>query len=98
MPLGAALHMGHPAAKPAVAVAHVADQPRDQAAACGGGETLEQVVLFPVCSSRWLSAKRSTWAVETYRKARLVVDSYLIPKLGDLGIRTLSGIASSVTG
>lgn len=40
-------------------------------------------------SSRWLAEKRPSWATETYRKARLVVDSYLIPKLGDADMRTL---------
>jgi len=40
-------------------------------------------------SGRWLSEKRPTWAAETYRKALLVVDSYLVPAIGDLDMRTL---------
>lgn len=40
-------------------------------------------------SSRWMAEKRATWAMETYRKARLVVESYLVPKIGDLGVRTM---------
>lgn len=42
---------------------------------------------FRAVSSRWLAAKHASWAIETYRKARLVVDSYLVPKLGDLDLR-----------
>lgn len=44
---------------------------------------------FRSVSSRWLAEKRPTWAVETFRKARLVVESYLVPKLGDSDMRTL---------
>jgi len=44
---------------------------------------------FRAVASRWLLAKRASWAIETYRKARLVVDSYLVPKVGDLDLRTL---------
>ena len=44
---------------------------------------------FRAVCSRWLAMKRESWAAETYRKARLVVDSYLVPKLGDLDLRTL---------
>lgn len=40
-------------------------------------------------SGRWLSEKRPTWAAETYRKALLVVDSYLAPAIGDLDMRAL---------
>ena len=36
-----------------------------------------------------MAGKRPTWAIETYRKARLVVDSYLVPKLGELDVRHL---------
>ncbi|HEX5305336.1 MAG TPA: Arm DNA-binding domain-containing protein, partial [Dyella sp.] len=35
-------------------------------------------------SGRWMAEKRANWAIETYRKARLVVESYLVPKIGDL--------------
>lgn len=48
-----------------------------------------QRVTFRAVSGRWLAEKRVGWAAETYRKARLVVDSYLIPKLGDSDMRTL---------
>lgn len=44
---------------------------------------------FVAVSGRWLAEKRPGWAAETYRKARLVVDSYLIPALGDADMRTL---------
>jgi len=44
---------------------------------------------FRAVSGRWLAAKRPSWAVETHRKARLVVDSYLVPKLGDLDMRVI---------
>jgi len=40
-------------------------------------------------SGRWMAEKRATWALETYRKARLVVESYLAPKIGDLDTRTM---------
>lgn len=48
-----------------------------------------QNATFLAVSGRWLSEKRPSWAVETYRKARLVVDSYLVPKLGSFDMRTL---------
>ena len=48
-----------------------------------------QNATFLAVSAQWLSDKRPTWAVETYRKARLVVDSYLVPKLGSFDMRTL---------
>jgi integrase len=44
---------------------------------------------FRSVSSRWMAEKRLTWATETYRKARLVVDSYLMSKLGDMDMRRL---------
>ena len=44
---------------------------------------------FRSVSGRWMAEKRPTWAIETYRKARLVVDSYLVPKLGELDVRQL---------
>lgn len=40
-------------------------------------------------SGRWLAEKRPCWSSETYRKARLVVDSYLVPKLGNSDLRSL---------
>jgi integrase len=46
-------------------------------------------VSFRAVSGRWMADKRPTWAMETYRKARLVVDAYLVPKLGDLDMRQL---------
>jgi integrase len=46
-------------------------------------------VSFRAVSGRWMAEKRPTWAMETYRKARLVVDVYLVPKLGDLDMRQL---------
>lgn len=49
---------------------------------------LEQA-SFRSVSTRWMAEKRLTWATETYRKARLVVEAYLIPSLGDFDMRTL---------
>lgn len=40
-------------------------------------------------SGRWMAEKRPTWALETYRKARLVVESYLVPKIGDVDLRVM---------
>jgi integrase len=45
--------------------------------------------LFRATSERWIEAKRKGWSIETFRKARLVLDSYLIPALGSEDIRTL---------
>lgn len=59
----------------------------DQAKALAKQEA--QNATFRSVSGRWLSEKRPTWAAETYRKARLVVDSYLVPAIGDLDMRTL---------
>jgi integrase len=44
---------------------------------------------FRAVSARWLAAKRPSWAVETFRKARLVVNSHLVPKIGDLDMRVI---------
>ena len=44
---------------------------------------------FRATSGRWLAEKRPGWSTETYRKARLVVNSHLIPALGDEDMRTL---------
>jgi len=51
-------------------------------------EQTEQAT-FRAVSARWLAEKQPSWATETYRKARLVVDTYLVPKLGDADMRTL---------
>jgi integrase len=48
-----------------------------------------QRATFKAVSGRWLAERRPGWAAETYRKARLVVDAYLIPALGDADMRTL---------
>jgi integrase len=44
---------------------------------------------FRAVSGRWLAERRPTWSYETYRKARLVVDSHFMPKLSDADMRTL---------
>lgn len=49
----------------------------------------QERATFRAVSGRWLAEKRPTWAPETHRKARLVVNSYLVPKLGDTDMRTL---------
>lgn len=51
--------------------------------------TESERATFRSVSTRWMAEKRPTWATETYRKARLVVESHLMPKLGDLDMRTL---------
>ena len=38
----------------------------------------------------WLDASKKDWAPETYRKAKYVVDTYPVPKLGKFSITTLS--------
>jgi len=52
-------------------------------------EAQTELATFRAVSARWLAEKQPGWAIETYRKARLVVDSYLVPKLGDADMRTL---------
>ena len=52
-------------------------------------EAQTEQASFRAVSARWLAEKRPSWATETYRKARLVVDTYLVPKLGDADMRTL---------
>jgi integrase len=44
---------------------------------------------FRSTSTRWMAEKRPGWAAETYRKARLVVDSYLLLRLGALDMRLM---------
>ena len=79
-------------------IATVGARKAQQAAAMAGdAETAaeEQVlaetqrVTFRAVSGRWLAERRPGWAAETFRKARLVVDSYLIPKLGNADMRML---------
>lgn len=65
--------------------AAVADGAEQEAAAQAKAEV--EHASFRSVSARWMAEKRPTWATETYRKARLVVDSYLIPRLGDLDMR-----------
>lgn len=66
-----------------------------KAAACAEQEAEGQQhaenerAAFRAVSGRWMAEKRLTWATETYRKARLVVDSYLVPKVGDLDMRVM---------
>jgi integrase len=60
----------------------------EQKAEVRGQAEIEQA-SFRAVSGRWMAEKRPTWATETYRKARLVIDSYLVPKLGDLDMRSL---------
>lgn len=63
------------------------DDAEQEAEAQAWAET--QRTTFRAVSGRWLAEKRPGWAAETYRKARLVVDSYLVPKLGDEDMRSL---------
>jgi integrase len=48
-----------------------------------------QHASFRAVSARWLAERRPSWSPETYRKARLVVDSHFMPKLADADMRTL---------
>lgn len=52
-------------------------------------DTQAERASFRATAERWIEAKRSGWSVETFRKARLVLDSYLIPALGNEDVRTL---------
>jgi integrase len=63
------------------------DDAEQEAEAQAWAET--QRATFRAVSGRWLAERRPGWAAETYRKARLVVDAYLIPALGDADMRTL---------
>jgi integrase len=60
----------------------------EQQAAAQERAEIEHASLRAV-SGRWMAEKRPTWALETYRKARLVVESYLVPKIGDLDVRVM---------
>lgn len=63
------------------------DDAEQEAEAQAWAET--QRATFRAVSGRWLAEKHPGWAAETYGKARLVVDSYLIPALGDEDMRAL---------
>lgn len=45
---------------------------------------------FKLVAQAWLDFRKKDWAPETYRKAKYVVDTYLIPKLGRYSITSLS--------
>lgn len=45
---------------------------------------------FKAVAEAWLDVRKRDWAAETYRKAKYVVDTYLVPKLGKYSITTLS--------
>lgn len=60
----------------------------EQEAAVQERAEIEHASLRAV-SGRWMAEKRPTWALETYRKARLVVESYLVPKIGDQDVRVM---------
>jgi integrase len=45
---------------------------------------------FKIVASAWLEARKKDWAPETYRKAKYVVETYLVPKLGKEPIATLT--------
>lgn len=44
---------------------------------------------FEVIANQWLEHRKLSWSPETYRKARLVLRSHLIPAIGALDIRTI---------
>lgn len=45
---------------------------------------------FPKVAAAWLSFKKRSWADETYRKAKYVTDTYLVPRLRRASITTLT--------
>lgn len=46
--------------------------------------------IFQKASEAWLEARKPDWASETYRKAKYVVETYLVPKLGKESMATLT--------
>jgi hypothetical protein len=83
-------------AKRGIAAAGIREARREAIEAAGAEQEAEarekaekENASFRAVSGRWLAEKRPTWAAETYRKARLVVDAHLVPKLGDKDMRTL---------
>lgn len=50
----------------------------------------ELMATFAAVAKDWLAFKATSWADETERKARFVVNSYLIPALGKKNIATLA--------
>ena len=83
-------------AKRGVAAAGIREARRVAIAAAGEEQEAEtrakaerENATFRAVSARWLAEKKPTWAAETYRKAKLVVDSHLAPKLRDADMRTL---------
>lgn len=71
----------------AAQIAAVADEAEQAAEQRTLAET--EQASFRAVSGRWLAERRPTWSSETYRKARLVVDSHFMPKLSDADMRTL---------
>jgi len=67
--------------------AAIASDAKTTAEATAQAET--ERASFHAVSGRWLTEKRPVWSAETYRKARLVVDSNLVPTLGDTDMRAL---------
>lgn len=45
---------------------------------------------FKAVAQAWLDVRKKDWAAETHRKAKYVVETYLVPKLGKYSIGTLS--------
>lgn len=52
--------------------------------------TLVRDAAFPVAAAAWLTFKKKSWSGESYRKAKYVTDTYLIPELGKASVTTLS--------
>ncbi|KGQ20663.1 Phage integrase [Lysobacter dokdonensis DS-58] len=50
----------------------------------------EAMAGFELAAQGWLEAKQLEWAPETYRKARYLLDTYLLPKLRRKSIATLT--------
>jgi integrase len=50
----------------------------------------DKEALFPAIAAAWLAFKRKEWADESYRKAKYVTDTYLVPTLHRRSISTLT--------
>lgn len=64
--------------------------PAEQRADVREAAVRERASTFEAAAEGWLKFKASGWAPETARKARFIVDSYLIPALGSKSIATMA--------
>jgi integrase len=65
-----------------------------QAAELAAAERIDaERYRFAAVAARWLEDRRRRWAPETYRKARLISQTWLAPAIGAADIRTLGRAA-----